>query len=752
MKINVLFVIALFFSFLIGSGEVSAQVSHGGKPLPLTNLRNADHLLYKEMPPFDLEETLRLDSLNERDMRSGFHFAYKFMTDFNRYNSGVSFTQPDGTKVWRLGIYSPKALSLNILFSEYKLPEGAQVFVYNEDQSKILGAFNHLNNSDLNVLPIAPIEDERIIIEYQEPENVAFPGELTIGEVNHGYRSLRRSEPNEGVSSIKGIPALTCFDDGENDYQEWGRSVVLLIIDGTTGCSGVLVNNSKHDGKPYLLTASHCLNGAFTVANPDYAKVASSIVCFYNYNSPFCSPIIRGTEEMSTASSYFRAVNVKADMALLELTETPPIYYRPLYAGWSIEESNPAPFVCIQHPQFSTKRVSLSENQPETSTFTSSNAKFYKDGHWFIKRWDTGYTASGSSGAPLFNGKGEVIGSLSGGQSYEHSPINDFFYKMGTAWNPKEYMLRPERQLKYWLDPTSQAHTNCSAFDPYQSAPCFRLSNVHASGKQEIAECAYYSGSSTDFLFGKNQKGIMEYAEAYQVNGEATLYGTYIVTPPAGIDYSNMEVEITVYSGDTHPTTLLYRENFRPSYQHLSRYENSFSEANKSLNRPQENFVSFKETVRVQGNFFVGYKLKKMPRNTNFAAYNLPKGETSKNTAWVLEGNEWKQANELPFIGYNTSLFIDPVVNYQAPSSNEQIELDGKTRIYMGTEKGIVHVSLPAKASTAMYTLYSIQGKLLKQGTFQGAEATLYFKDYETGMYVLTIDSKEGRTTQKIVF
>ena len=53
----------------------------------------------------------------------------------------------------------------------------------------------------------------------------------------------------------------------------------------------------------------------------------------FQLQQPFLRPDLRGTEEMSTASTYFKAVNEMADMALLELTATPPVYYRPLLRG-----------------------------------------------------------------------------------------------------------------------------------------------------------------------------------------------------------------------------------------------------------------------------------------------------------------------------------------------------------------------------------------------------------------------------------
>ena len=126
------------------------------------------------MPYFDLKEQLHQDSLEAQDLKSGFRFAYKFITDYTPENSGIHFTTADGTRVWRLGIHSANAYSINLLFSKYELPEGASLFLYNADQTQIIGSFNHLNNSEQGILPIRPIDGDRVIVEYQEPENVAF--------------------------------------------------------------------------------------------------------------------------------------------------------------------------------------------------------------------------------------------------------------------------------------------------------------------------------------------------------------------------------------------------------------------------------------------------------------------------------------------------------------------------------------------------------------------------------------------------
>ena len=263
-----------------------AQVSHGGRPLPLSALRSAESDWLVEMPAFDLAEQLRIDSLEATDLRNGFRFAYKFLTDYRPDNAGRWFTLPDGTRVWRFGIRSRGACSLNLLFTEYELPEGAQLFLYNADQTQVLGAFSHLNKSEKAVRPTALIEGESVIVEYQEPAQAAFHGQLAIGEVNHGYRSLQSGEPGSPWSSLSCIPSPLCYADSLGVGNPIQRSVVLLVINGNLFCTGALVNNSDQDGTPYLLTASHCLNDNFRLENHDYAEVAGTIDTCFQYERP----------------------------------------------------------------------------------------------------------------------------------------------------------------------------------------------------------------------------------------------------------------------------------------------------------------------------------------------------------------------------------------------------------------------------------------------------------------------------------
>ena len=303
-----------------------------------------------------------------------------------------------------------------------------------------------------------------------------------------------------------------------------------------------------------------------------------------------------------------------------------------------------------------------------------------------------------------------------------------------------------------WLDPSGDGGRVCAGLDPYGAAPCFRLSNVYDSGRWEDAERTSYPGFEEAPLFGNNPDGVVECTEVYTLPGAATLYGVYLVTPPAGERYRDLEVEVTVYSGDAGPTVLLGAETFQPGYLNES-ILGDFQETLKSLNRSQESFVLFSEPISVSGTFYVGYRIKNAPEDTYFSVYNLPRGATTRNTAWVRpEGGAWTRATDYARAGFATSLYVDPVVRYGSWVGNESIEVSGGLSVVsVSPERGEVHIVLPEDMREASYALHAASGKRVAAGTIAGQRATLRLTPKERGLYILTISGEGKRYSQKIV-
>jgi hypothetical protein len=536
-----------------------------------------------------------------------------------------------------------------------------------------------------------------------------------------------------------------CIGEGQ-EYADISRSVVLLTIDGVTACTGVMVNNTLNDGKPYLLTASHCLNKDFSIKNPDYESVAGRIICFFNYTSPTCDTLLRGTEEMSVASAICRAVNENSDMALLELTEAPPAYYQPYYAGWTIEPNGGTPpYVGIHHPRASVKRINLSEKSPLLKTFDISQIAFYKNAHWNIERWDAGSTDVGSSGSPLFDSAHRVMGYLSGGLSACNAPIDDYYAAFFKAWDLSDNI---NAQLKGWLDPSGQNKQTLDGLDPYAENPCYRLSNIVGMKLQDSITITALPSPGSGNLFGTNTLQTTEYAEEYRITGKAQIEGIYCVTPAVTAPAGSLDVEITVYRGNESPQTQLHSEIFRPTFLELSLIDSTLTETEKHLNRSQESFIRFSRPVDVSNVFYIGYKIKS-PANSSFAVYNLPKGLTTHNTAWINNKGQWISASAHPAIPFSTSLFLDPVIRYNNGSSSEEVRQETTVGVWVDTSHKRIHILLP-QADSGVCRLYSTSGQLLQETVFNGSETIIPATGFHSGIYIVQISGNTSFHTQKI--
>ena len=100
----------------------------------------------KAMPPLDME---RIRHEDREDEANGlpFRFGYGYEVNFTLDNSGEWIELDEGGRLWRLEISCPGALSINLLYDKFWLPEGAKFFVYSADRKQSFGAFTYSTHS-----------------------------------------------------------------------------------------------------------------------------------------------------------------------------------------------------------------------------------------------------------------------------------------------------------------------------------------------------------------------------------------------------------------------------------------------------------------------------------------------------------------------------------------------------------------------------------------------------------------------------
>lgn len=339
-------------------------------------------------------------------------------------------TEMDDVNVWQYEISCPDALSLGVFFKVFYLPPEAKVFIYNPDKTQLVGGFTSENNKDGNQLAIAEFIGNSLIIEYDEPKNVEFHGELVIGDFSSAYLNFQ--------SGVIGRVQINC--PAGDDWQTEKHSVCLMTfhdLQYSYYCSGALINNVRNDGTPYFLTANHCISTN---------SMATTLVTYFNYENSTCTASDASLRQTLSGAKLV-ANSSYNDFSLLQLSEYPPKEYYPYFAGWNASSDQPTSGTCIHHPSGTPKCIAIDNDAPVSYNVLVQwdNANItQKNTHWAVS-YETGADEGGSSGSPLFNSNRQVIGQLHGGDDDV-----SLFGKFSLSWN---YSSSTSAQLKAWLDP-----------------------------------------------------------------------------------------------------------------------------------------------------------------------------------------------------------------------------------------------------------------------------------------------------------
>ena len=163
MKFRLNSFIIFIFALTASVSLVSGQVSKEGTPYSFTHSVRNDFEVVTMPDEVDVDILLLEDELAGKDVP--LRFGYPFFVEYDMENSGSWETTEDGGKLWRLAIISHGAYSINIVYDDFWLPSGGEFYVYNADQSRVIGAFTDLNNKETGVFATAPVAGDQIILE-----------------------------------------------------------------------------------------------------------------------------------------------------------------------------------------------------------------------------------------------------------------------------------------------------------------------------------------------------------------------------------------------------------------------------------------------------------------------------------------------------------------------------------------------------------------------------------------------------------
>lgn len=433
-----------------------AQVSHGGSPKSfLSTIPSQIEMI--NLPIIDNQSFLLRDS-ESAGKDEPYSFGESQSVSLNMTEHG-SWTETLDGKIWQLTIRSEGAFSLNLIYDIYNIPPGAELYLFDENRSTILGAFTDFNHKPHGGFSTAPTAGDVVTLEYFQPHNAVFDGEISISNVIHAYRDVFFNERGYGDSgSCNNNVSCSEFSDWEAE----SRSVAMILSSGGSRlCTGALVNNIRQDLTPYFLTANHCLGGE------------SNWIFMFNYESPVCNNQ-NGPTNMTLSGATLLDNSSSSDFAILLISEEPPLDYGVHYAGWDANGSTPITPVGIHHPSGDIKKISFDYDN-------ASNSGNY----WDVDSWDDGTTEPGSSGSPLFHGlTHRIIGQLYGGVASCTNFGYDTYGKVSTSWG---------LGLNNILDPDNTGQTGIDGIDqidlpdPMLAVSEFEF-NLELEGDQSLIE------------------------------------------------------------------------------------------------------------------------------------------------------------------------------------------------------------------------------------------------------------------------
>lgn len=314
-----------------------------------------------------------------------FRFAEPLPVKIDVVKEG-SWIYDGATGFLRFALTVRHAKSLSINFGQFHLPSGTEMFIYNEKGKMITGPITETENNKNNVWGSSVYKGDMLTIELKTPASTKDKLKLVIENIAFGYKEIY----GYGTSSGCNINILCALGNG----WDLERNSVALVLnqDGSSWCSGALVNNTCNINIPNFLTADHCFTGQ------DVGRWRF----VFQYLSPNCSPSSDDLTNLLFNGSTLRANDAGTDFALVELNQTPQPNSGLALAGWSRNTTGIQQTTIIHHPSGDVMKISRDNDAPNFSTFLGAQC-------WQLGL-DQGATNGGSSGSPYFDQNHRIIG------------------------------------------------------------------------------------------------------------------------------------------------------------------------------------------------------------------------------------------------------------------------------------------------------------------------------------------------------
>lgn len=191
----------------------------------------------------------------------------------------------DGGRMWSMTFKSEGALSLTFIFKDFRLPEGAELYAVNKDESVLFGPVTKENTTENGVFQTDILKGDQASICLFEPRDCEGLSSLTIISDVHGYRNFESGTSFRSPSSIENMD-VACYPQ----YEMASDAVAFMYRSNYYVGTGFLVMCTDYSFKPYLLTSFYNIDtdDSGTISNLEKSNAENSLFRF-RYKKTQCN-------------------------------------------------------------------------------------------------------------------------------------------------------------------------------------------------------------------------------------------------------------------------------------------------------------------------------------------------------------------------------------------------------------------------------------------------------------------------------
>ena len=312
--------------------------------------------------------------------------------------------------VWSAVVRSPGATGLRLHFPGFSLPAGAELYVYSS-QGEAFGPYTGKGPADAADLWTNTVSGEEVRVQLRVNNaqrgvpslrlaDVVVLGEKFIFGILHDQDNTRAfcSFNASCVTNVTCSAPPAAITTARN-----GMAHLQFVVGGSTYiCSGGTLNDTVAATTiPYFLTANHCFS---TQAQ------TNTLEAFFQFSASCGGACYnpRGAVPRTLGGTLLRS-NSQSDYTFLRLPSVPA---GSVLLGWNsaaVANTAGTQLYRVSHPKGAPQAYSR-----HSVNTTAGTCAGWPRGRWIYSNDTLGATEGGSSGSPVMNASGQVVGQLSG--------------------------------------------------------------------------------------------------------------------------------------------------------------------------------------------------------------------------------------------------------------------------------------------------------------------------------------------------